>query len=131
MKYFLFLFISISILFPFETTFFVSCSERKLNKYININPLLLVSKENILSKNSLIQNKGTDDTYIFDEKIHQSELNKIKQNLKNKKILDFLLDNSTCTTCKLQLIENYSFLFQEDKDKNKGLKKDFDEFLSS
>lgn len=129
---FLFIFISNSCLIQEKVPFFISCSENNFlnkNAKIKINPLHLVSKESILSKNSFILNKGMDDTYKYDEKIHQNELNRIEHNFKKKRILDFLLDNNTCSFCKLQLIENYSFLFQEDKDK--GLKKDFDEFLSS
>jgi hypothetical protein len=127
---FLFILISTSIIIQKKTLFFICCTERNfLNINKHINPLLLVSKESILFKNSFILNKGIDDTYKHDEKIDQNELNRIEQNLKKKRILDFLLDNNTCSCCKLQLIENYSFLFNEYKDK--GLKKDFDEFLSS
>jgi hypothetical protein len=97
-----------------------------LNKNLNaIIPIL--QKDNLLSKKILIFNKGTDDTYTLDPIIEQNKLKIIEQNFLKKKILDILIDNSTCNISKLELIEKYSFLFVKDN----GLKKDFDEFLTS
>ena len=103
----------------------------KNNNQIPITvPMPLILKENILSKNSFILNEGTDHkNNIDDENSYQNELNKIQQNFKKKKILDFLLDNTTCSFKKLELIEKYSFLFEEEK--GLKIKKDFQEFLSS
>ena len=75
----------------------------KNNNQIPITvPMPLILKENILSKNSFILNEGTDHkNNIDDENSYQNELNKIQQNFKKKKILDFLLDNTTCSFKKL------------------------------
>lgn len=116
-----------ALLFSFFPFFPFSEQRKTFNLLCTKNNIIPKSIELIISKKTFKQNNGTDARFILDETMELNKIIILKQNLEKKKILDFLQDNNTCIYSKMKLIENNSYLFY----KEKGLKKNFDEFLTS
>lgn len=119
--------------FYFLPTFFISFFLLSIScKQIPIR----LSKEIILHKSSPIQNEGLDirKKDSFEEK---DQLILIVKYIEKKKLLDYLLNKDNSILSKLEKIEKCNHLLMEDSNSkmvntpNLGLKKDFDEFLSS
>ena len=102
-------------------------------------PSLHLFKESILHKQSLVQNEGIDirKNNSFEEEREQLIL--IAKYIEKKKLLEFLLNKDISLHSKIEKIEKCNELLMDDFDLkgiqgpslNLGLKKDFDEFLSS
>jgi hypothetical protein len=127
--------------FYFIPTFFLYYLLSVSSKQIPIH----LTKEFILHKNSLIHNEGLDirknnlfeKDYIDKEK---DQLILIVKYIEKKKLLDYLINKDNSLLSKLDKIEkcNHLLLDEELNSKqitppcpNLGLKKNFDEFLSS
>ena len=99
-------------------------------------------KEKILNKNSLIQNEGINIRKKISFVQEEEQLILIAKYIEKKKLLEFLLNNDICLHSKIKKIEKCNELLMDDLKINQnqnpyppslnlGLKKDFDEFLSS
>ena len=102
-------------------------------------PSLHLFKENILHKQSLVQNEGLDIRKNNSFVKEQEQLILIAKYIEKKKLLEFLLNKDISLHSKIEKIEKCNELLMDDFDSktvvapsiNLGLKKDFDEFLSS
>lgn len=95
-------------------------------------------KESILHKQSLIQNEGLDIRKNISFVQEKEQLILIAKYIEKKKLLDFLLNKDISIHSKIEKIEKCNeLLIDESHSKivapspNLGLKKDFDEFLTS
>ena len=133
--------------------FFVFVSRIALIVYFTLNTfnftnstkqtLFHLFKESILHKHSLIQNEGLDirKNISFDNDFaEEQDLILIAKYIEQKKLLDFLLNKDISLHSKIEKIEKCNELLLNDEYNSKiikspspnlGLKKDFDEFLSS
>jgi hypothetical protein len=103
-----------------------------------------LTKEFILHKNSLIQSEGLDimKHNLFEKDFIEKEKDQlilIVKYIEKKKLLDYLINKDNSILSKLDKIEKCNHLLMDDFNSkiitphcpNLGLKKDFDEFLSS
>jgi len=125
-------------LFPFILFFLLNT----LNSVKKPNPSLHLFKESILHKQSLIQNEGIDirkNNSFKNDFVEQEQIILIAKYIEKKKLLEFLLNKDISLHSKIEKIEKCNDLLMDDFDTkriqgpslNLGLKKDFDEFLTS
>lgn len=105
-------------------------------------PSFHLFKESILHKQSLVQNEGLDirkNNSFQNDFVEQEQIILIAKYIEKKKLLEFLLNKDISLHSKIEKIEKCNELLMDDFDSkriqgpslNLGLKKDFDEFLSS
>ena len=113
-----------------------------LNIVNSVKQPLYLFKESILHKQSLVQNEGLDIRKNNSFKEEQEQIILIAKYIEKKKLLEFLLNNDICIHSKIEKIEKCNELLMDDFKINQkqnqnpyppnlGLKKDFDEFLTS
>lgn len=117
--------------------FFLLNNSSFTNSVKQPQPSFHLYKECILHKQSLVQNEGLDIRKNNSFKEEQEQLILIAKYIEKKKLLEFLLNKDTSLHSKIDKIEKCNDLLMDDLKRIQGpslvlgLKKDFDEFLSS
>ena len=117
--------------------FFLLNNSSFTNSVKQPQPSFHLFKESILHKQSLVQNEGLDIRKNNSFKEEQEQLILIAKYIEKKKLLEFLLNKDNCLHSKIDKIEKCNDLLMDHLKRiqgpslNLGLKKDFDEFLSS